>query len=180
MTAHERLRLMPNNPDHWLALLRIVVGLWFLKSVRTKLGGFLAFGFVPLPSASERWINFLPKRLLDYAETVRIDWYSDFLVNTAIPNAPLFAQLTAFGEVAIGLGLTLGLATRLTSGVGLTVMANYFIATYWVGYCQQGFHTLLMACMIAFLGARAGRTWGLDGWLKERFPGSFLFRWRLA
>lgn len=180
MSFQDQAQPALRSPDRWLAVLRIVVGLWFLKSAATKLTGFLALGFVPLPSASQRWVSFLPKRLLEYAETVPIDWYRDFLLNTAIPNAPLFAQLTAFGEVVVGLGLTLGLATRLTSVVGLAVMANYFLATYWVGYCQQGFHILLMACMVAFFAAQAGRTWGLDGRLIERFPNNVLARWGLA
>lgn len=180
MNSYEQLGLVQRYPDRWLAVLRIVVGLWFLKSVRTKLSVFLALGFVPLPSASERWINFLPQRLLEYAETVQIDWYSNFLLGTAIPNAQLFAQFTAFGEAVVGLGLTLGLVTRATSVVGLAVMANYLLATFGVGFCQQGFHILLIFCMLAFLVAGAGRTWGLDGWLTERFPGSLLARWRLV
>ena len=170
---------LPYHPDRWLAVLRIVVGLWFLKSAVTKIGGFLLLGFIPLPSASGRWVDFLPQRLLEYSESVRIGWYSDFLANVAVPNAHLFAQLTAFGETAVGVGLTLGLATRLTSLVGLTVMANYFLATFWVGYCQQGFHIVLITCMVAFLGAGAGRVWGLDGRIMRRFPGSLLGRWHL-
>lgn len=167
------------HPDRWLVVLRVAVGLWFLKSAVTKLGGFLFLGFIPLPSASDRWVDFLPQRLLEYSETVRIGWYSDFLANVASPNAHVLAQLTAFGETVVGIGLALGLATRLSSLVGLAVMANYFLATFWVGYCQQGFHILLIACMVAFLGAGAGRVWGLDGQIMRRFPDSFLGRWRL-
>lgn len=179
MNSYEQVKLEPRHADRWLAVLRIVVGLWFLKGVWRKLGGFLAFGFLPLPSASERWVDFMPKRLLEYAETVRFEAYQDFLVNTVIPNAALFGQLTAFGEVAVGLGLTFGLLTRPVAAVGLLIMVNYFLATLWVGFCQQGFHILLLASMAAFLGAGAGRTWGLDRWLWERFPHSFLLRYRL-
>lgn len=178
MSSSER-RDLPRHPDRWLVVLRVVVGFWFLKSAVTKLGGFLFLGFIPLPSASDRWVNFLPQRLLEYSESVRIGWYSDFLANVAVPNAHVIAQLTAFGETIVGLGLTLGLATRLSSLVGLTVMANYFLATFWVGYCQQGFHILLITCMVAFMGAGAGRTWGLDGQIVQRFPDSFLGRWQL-
>lgn len=178
MSSSERLDL-PHHPDRWLVVLRVVVGLWFLKSAVTKLGGFLFMGFIPLPSASDRWVDFLPQRLLEYSESVRIGWYSDFLAGFAVPNAHVFAHLTAFGETVVGLGLTLGLATRLSSLVGLTIMANYFLATFWVGYCQQGFHILLITCMVAFLGAGAGRTWGLDAHIMRRFPHLSLARWRL-
>lgn len=167
------------HADRWLAVLRIVVGLWFLKSVRTKLGGVLVFGFLPLPSASERWIGFMPQRLLEYAQTVRVDAYRDFLVHTVVPGAPIFAHLTAFGEAAVGIGLTFGLLTRPASLIGALVMINYLIATFWVGFCQQGFHILLVVSMIAFFAAAAGRTWGADRWLAERYPGSFLVRHRV-
>ena len=178
MSSNERVPLL-HHPDRWLVVLRVVVGLWFLKSAVTKLGGFLFLGFIPLPAASDRWLGFLPQRLLEYSESVRMGWYSDFLAGFVVPNAGVFAHLTAFGETVIGLGLTLGLATRLSSVVGLVVMANYFLATFWVGYCQQGFHILLITCMTAFLGAGAGRTWGLDGEVMRRFPDSFPVRWRL-
>ncbi|MGH7545053.1 MAG: TQO small subunit DoxD [Gemmatimonadota bacterium] len=178
MNSFAPARLEPLYADRWLAVLRIVVGLWFLKSVRTKLGGFLAFGFLPLPSASERWIGFMPTRLLEYAETVRIGVFHDFLVNVVVAQPLLFGNLTAFGEAAVGLGLTLGLLTRPAAAIGALVMVNYLFATFWVGFCQQGFHLLLFTGMVAFLASGAGRTWGLDRWLAERYPHLFLVRWR--
>jgi len=154
----------------WLALVRIFVGLWFLKSVVTKLSWTLLGGVVPVPTASARWIGFLPKRLADMADGSAVEWYRGFLTDVAVPNSTVFAYLTAFGEVAVGLGLTLGFLTGYASCVGLLIMGNYLLATYGAGSCQQGFHALLIVSMIAFLGARAGRSWGLDGWLRQRFP----------
>ena len=162
------------DPGRWLALIRIVVGLWFLKAVMTKWSWVLVAGILPLPTVSQRWVNFLPKRLAEFASQNPIDWYKDFLVDTAIPNAKAFAALTASGEAGVGFGLTLGLLTGLSASIGLLIMANYFLASQWIGFCQQGFHILLMASMVAFLGARAGRTWGFDGWLLKRYPRSFL------
>jgi thiosulfate dehydrogenase [quinone] large subunit len=159
-----------NPSGRWLALVRIFVGLWFLKSVVTKLSWTLLGGVVPVPTASTRWINFLPTRLADMASGSAVEWYRGFLNDVAVPNSSVFAHLTAFGEVAVGLGLTFGFLTGYASCVGLFIMGNYFLATYGAGNCQQGFHALLMVSMIAFLGARAGRSWGLDGWLRQRFP----------
>ena len=166
----------PRWPDRWLAALRIVVGLWFLKSVATKLGVALAFGFLPVPAATARWVGFMPRRVAEYAQTVEWGAYREFLLGVVVPNGPVFANLTAFGEAAVGLGLTLGLLTRPAAAVGLLLMANYLTATFWVGPCQQGFHILLVACMAAFLHAGAGRTWGLDGWLAQRSPDAWWVR----
>ncbi|MFO7260566.1 MAG: TQO small subunit DoxD [bacterium] len=160
----------PRFPGRWLAFLRITVGLWFLKGIVTKMTWFAFAGFIPLPRASERWVNFLPRRLMEYASENPIEVYRQFLLDVAIPNAGVFAYLTAFGETAVGIGLTLGLFTGYASIIGFFLMANYFAASYWTGMCQQGFHVLLLACMLAFLGSRAGRVWGIDGWLARRFP----------
>jgi len=168
------------RPDIWLAVIRIVVGLWFFKSVWSKMTWTLAGGVLPLPSVSERWIGFLPTRLAEYAAGSPPDWYKAFLVDTAIPNSELFAKLTAIGEVLVGLGLTLGLLTVLSSLGALWLILNYFIASFGGGLNPQGFHILLIACMLVFIAARAGRTLGLDGWLLRRSPRSFLARLNLS
>ncbi|MFZ5624088.1 MAG: TQO small subunit DoxD [Gemmatimonadota bacterium] len=168
------------RPDAALAALRIVVGLWFAKALAAKLSWSLWAGVLPVPHVSDRWINFLAKRLVEYAGSNPPDAYKAFLLNTAIPHHVLFAHLTAIGEIAVGIGLTLGLLTVLTSLGGLWLIANYFVATLGLGFNQEGFHILLIACMLAFIAARAGRTWGLDGWLLRRHPNSYLARLRLS
>jgi hypothetical protein len=42
---------------------------------------------------------------------------------------------------------------------------------------QLGFHVLLTALMTTFGFTRAGRRWGVDGWLRRRFPASAFIRW---
>ena len=49
-------------PQIWLAVLRIVVGAWFLKAVWTKLTVELAWGVVPYLAVSPRFLGpFLPR-----------------------------------------------------------------------------------------------------------------------
>ena len=55
----QRSTLPPVTMDHpaeWLALLRIVVGLYFVKSLITKMTVILLGGIVPWPAVSERWL----------------------------------------------------------------------------------------------------------------------------
>jgi uncharacterized membrane protein YphA (DoxX/SURF4 family) len=80
----------------------------------------------------------------------------------------VFATLQTFGEAAVGFGLILGLLTGLTALVGLFLSLNYGLASQWMSFGQQGFHVLLVTSMIIFFFARAGRTWGLDGWILAR------------
>jgi uncharacterized membrane protein YphA (DoxX/SURF4 family) len=164
------------HPDKWLAFLRIVVGLYFVKSLITKMSIVLAGGFLPVPAVSERWITVMPKIVAKQAAENPIAGYKQFLEGTVLTHPELFAQLTAWGETAVGLGLTLGLLTGLSSLVGLILVTNYGLATQWMSPGQQGFHLVLFALMLSFFMARAGRVWGLDARIGARKPESFLAR----
>ena len=96
------------------------------------------------------------------------------------PHARLFAHLTAWGEVAVGVFLTLGLFTGLGSLIGLVLVLAYGLAVQWMSPTQQGFHIILFALMLAFFFARAGRRWGCDASLARSRPKSFLTRRPIA
>jgi thiosulfate dehydrogenase (quinone) large subunit len=175
----QHLRSAPvtmTRPAQWLAVLRIVVGLYFVKSLVTKMSVVLVGGVLPIPAVSERWLNVMPKIVARQASENPLSFYKHFLEGTVLPNSSLFAQLTAWGETVVGLGLTLGLLTGLASLVGLFLVTNYGLATQWMSPGQQGFHLVLFFLMLAFFFARAGRTWGLDGWLARQKPRFFLSR----
>jgi uncharacterized membrane protein YphA (DoxX/SURF4 family) len=157
-------------PEAWIALLRVVAGAWFLKAVWTKLALGLAWGVLPYPTVSPRFIGFHPKRVAEFAAGNPIGWYKDFLEQTVLPHAAFFATLQVWGEVAVGIGLTLGFLTRLTALVGLYLAVNFGLASQWMSFGQQGFHVLLVTSMIIFYFTRAGRTWGLDGVILSRSP----------
>ncbi len=175
-THHRRDAITMSQPGDWLAILRIVVGLYFVKSLVTKMSVVTLGGVVPVPAVSARWIEVMPKIVTRQASENPIAFYKQFLETTVIPNSNLFANLTAWGETAVGIGLTLGLFTGLASLVGLVLVSNYGLATQWMSPGQQGFHLVLFFLMLAFFFARAGRIWGLDAWLARRKPHSILSR----
>jgi thiosulfate dehydrogenase [quinone] large subunit len=150
--------------ESWLAVIRIAVGLWFLKAAFTKLGLWWVFGWLPLPGANQRFLGFQPKRVAEWAASPEVfGWYRAFLESVVLPNAVLFAHLQALGETVAGLGLVLGLFTQVSAGLALFLTLNYALATIHVGFCQQGFHFLLIVCLVALLFGDAGRRFGLDG-----------------
>jgi uncharacterized membrane protein YphA (DoxX/SURF4 family) len=165
-----------SHPAEWLAVLRIVVGLYFVKSLVTKMSVVMVGGVVPVPAVSARWLEVMPKIVTRQASENPLAFYKHFLENTVLPNSSLFAQLTAWGETVVGIGLTLGLLTGLASLVGMFLVVNYGLATQWMSPGQQGFHLVLLFLMLAFFFARAGRIWGVDAWLARRKPGSLLAR----
>jgi uncharacterized membrane protein YphA (DoxX/SURF4 family) len=165
------------TPDRWLAMLRIVVGTWFTKGVLTKLSVALAWGWLPLPVASARWMGTMPKLLAKYAADNPFAGYRSYLLDTVVPNAPLYANLTAFGEAFVGLSLLTGTVTPLGAVVGFGLSIVYGLTVQHMSSGQLGFHVLLAALMTAFALARAGRTWGFDARLRTRFPDAALVRW---
>jgi YVTN family beta-propeller protein len=154
-------------PDRWLALLRITVGLWFLKSLFTKISIGLVAGVIPVPLASPRWIATMPKLIARYAAENPFPVYKAFLLGTVVPDHT-YAHLTALGEVAVGISLTFGLLTEIGAVAGALQVILYGLAVQHMSSGQQGFHVMLFAMMLAFLFAHAGRTWGLDAWLSDR------------
>ena len=154
-------------PDRWVAMLRIAVGLWFLRGGFRKVT-FTLWGFLPLPAATDRWIGFMPKKVAEFASGNTIGWYKELLEGTVLHNTKTFAFFTAWGEFTVGVGLTLGLLTVLAGLIGVVMMTSYFLASAWMGFGPQGFHLLLIVCMILFIGSRAGRVWGIDGMLLKR------------
>jgi thiosulfate dehydrogenase [quinone] large subunit len=151
-----------------LAIIRVVVGAWFLKAAFLKLTLGVLW-WLPYPTVTQRFINFLPKRLAEFAAENPIREYQQFLNLTAIPRATVFAFLEAFGEVGVSIGLTLGVLTSFSALVGLLMSTNFFLATQWMGFCQQGFHLVLGGCMLGLLIGRAGRAWGVDALIAKRW-----------
>jgi thiosulfate dehydrogenase [quinone] large subunit len=158
------------RPDAWIVLLRIVVALWFLKAVWTKFT-LVDVGFASYPVVAPRFLGFQPRRVAEFAAGNPITWYREFLEGVVLPNAAVFATLQAWGELLVGLGLLLGVLTRAAALGGLFLTVNYGLATQWMSFGQQGFHLLLLTSMMIFLGAGAGRRWGLDAWLLVRGSG---------
>jgi thiosulfate dehydrogenase [quinone] large subunit len=54
-----------------------------------------------------------------------------FLTRVAVPHAVLFGALVAYGELAIGLGVLLGLLLRVASLCGLLVNLVFFLSADW-------------------------------------------------
>ena len=174
--AATRAPVALSPPDRWIAFLRNVVGLYFVKSLLTKMSVVFLGGVLPVPAVSERWINVMPNIVAKQASQNPLAFYKHFLEGTVLTHPELFAQLTAWGEAAVGLGLTLGLLTGVSSLIGLVLVTNYGLATQWMSPGQQGFHLVLFALMLAFFFARAGRTWGLDARIAAAKPDSPLAR----
>ena len=93
-----------SHPSRWLALLRIVIGLYFAKAIWTKMTVMLVGGFLPVPAVQDRWLQVMPGIVAKQASGNPILFYKQFLEQTVIPNAPVFARLAAWGSAGRPVG----------------------------------------------------------------------------
>jgi thiosulfate dehydrogenase [quinone] large subunit len=55
-------------------------------------------------------------------------WYASFITSFALPHATALSYLVTFGELAVGIGLVLGLFTGIAALFGMTMNLNYLFA----------------------------------------------------
>jgi len=88
----------------------------------------------------------------------------------------VFAWIVALGEIAIGVGLLLGLLTRVAAAGGIALMISILLGgarpatgagwDEWVTAGAPAKLTLLLLVLI--FAVDPGRVWGLDGRLRRR------------
>jgi len=85
-----------------------------------------------------------------------------------LPNADAFAVLLVLAELAVGLGLVLGLGTRLAAAGAVFLSLNYWLAAGPLSTPAQ-LRSFLVIGIVVLL-AVPGATWGLDRRLIGRAP----------
>lgn len=97
-------------------------------------------------------------------------FYRPFLESVILPSKELFAALVAWGELAIGIALILGLATRYAAFVGAFMVLNFWFAKG-LGIFDGGNHDVVWFMILIVLGfIPAGKIAGLDDGLSDRMP----------
>ena len=85
-------------------------------------------------------------------------------------HAAIVAPLQAMTEISLGVLLIIGLLTRPAAFV-----AFGFLGSLWISELGTSWIWELLPPVVASLGlsvGQAGRTWGVDAWLAERWPSS--------
>jgi len=92
-------------------------------------------------------------------------WFFQTLLD---PNVlPVINFMNKWGLLLLGLSLILGLFVRLSSLLGVLLMALYYLALGFPYPNPHSYivdeHIIYIAILFFFATARAGRVWGLDG-----------------
>jgi thiosulfate dehydrogenase (quinone) large subunit len=89
----------------------------------------------------------------------------NYLTEFAIPLYPLIGWVITLGELAVGIGLIFGLATRLASFGGFFILFNLAIGGYYDASLLPFF-----ILNIVFIVYPSGHWLGFDSWLKRKLP----------
>jgi thiosulfate dehydrogenase [quinone] large subunit len=87
-------------------------------------------------------------------------WYAWFLKNMVLPNAGLWSQFVAYGELLVGIALILGVFTGMAAFFGGFMNMNYLLA----GTVSTNPLLLAIAIFLILAWKTAG-WWGIDRWL---------------
>jgi thiosulfate dehydrogenase [quinone] large subunit len=143
-----------------LAFLRIGVGFFFLI-----FGEYKVFGTqFTLHGGFQFWIN---KFLV---EGGAYPFMAPVLRNFVLALATPIAFLVAYGELAIGIALVLGVMVRWASIGGLIFMLTLIFASdypgaqapFWQYFGASLSHSVFALCFVAFLFGRSEQAWSLS------------------
>ncbi len=92
------------------------------------------------------------------------------VMGLAANHAAIAAPMQAMTEISLGILLIIGLLTRPAAFVAFLLLGSLWISEYGTSWIWE-----LLVPVLASLGlaiGRAGRRWGVDAWLSQRWPSS--------
>ena len=141
-----------------LAIVRLTIGAMFLWVFFENLGKGLY-----TPAGYAGLINYYIK-----ASHCPAVWKS--VMGLAANHAGIAAPMQGLTEISLGILLVIGLVTRPAA-----IVAFLFLGSLWISEFGTSWIWELLVPVLASLGlaiGRAGRRWGVDAWLSQRWPSS--------
>ncbi len=153
----------PNEPKqlaaaNGLALVRVTIGAMFVSVFFENLGKGLY-----TPGGYAGLISYYIK-----ASHSPAAWKA--VMSLAASHAALAAPMQAMTEISLGILLVIGLVTRPAAFVAFLFLGSLWISEFGTSWIWE-----LLVSVVASFGlaiGRAGRRWGVDAWLSQRWPSS--------
>lgn len=152
-----RERSAPHPLLKWIAALRIMLGVMFL----TTWGFNLLEGFYSPDGLLRFFTEIYPQSENPLA------FYAAFINSVVLPIRGAFAPFQLVAEGLLGLALLIGAFVPLFSLAGIFFLVNTFLAT--LGHDWPWSYIMPIGILVVTLFTRAGRAWGVDAYLLERF-----------
>jgi uncharacterized membrane protein YphA (DoxX/SURF4 family) len=144
-----------------LVIVRLTIGAMFVWVFFENLGKGLY-----TPTGYAGLINYYIQH--DHAPAV---WKA--IMGLAASHAAMAAPLQAMTELSLGILLVIGLLTRPAAFVAFLYLGSLWISEWGTSWIWE-----LLVPAMASLGlaiGSAGRRWGVDAWLAQRWPSSLLW-----
>jgi uncharacterized membrane protein YphA (DoxX/SURF4 family) len=141
-----------------LAIVRLTIGAMFVWVFFENLGKGLY-----TPAGYAGLINYYIK-----ASHCPAAWKA--VMGFAASHAAMAAPMQGLTEISLGILLVVGLLTRPAG-----IVACLFLGSLWISEWGTAWIWELLVPVLASLGlaiGRAGRRWGVDAWLSQRWPSS--------
>jgi len=141
-----------------LAIVRVTIGAMFVSVFFENLGKGLY-----TPAGYAGLIN-------SYIKTSHSPAVWKAVMGLAASHAAMAAPTQAVTEISLGILLVIGLLTRPAAFVAFLYLASLWISEWGTAWIWE-----LLVPVLASLGlaiGRAGRRWGVDAWLSQRWPSS--------
>ncbi|MFC4942037.1 hypothetical protein [Pseudonocardia sp. GCM10023141] len=155
-------------------VLRVFTGLVWLTNAIAKIidVGNYDFGFISFNLVTRGVAQAIATDASSKTYIAPLGWAYQNLV---LPNWGFFGVFLTIAELAIGLGLIFGVATRLAAVGGLLLLAPIWLMLLHTGgylweYPAEDLFPLVMLAIVP-----AGRHWGCDATLAPRFGYRWLF-----
>ena len=138
--------------------MRALIGTMWFEAMLWKLP-------LPIPGGLKFWTE-------QEGTRAAFDFHREFINGVVLPNLHLFAPFVFLAELAFAVSLMLGLGVRLASLIGVV-----FVLQLWLGIYRPGdpaewpwSYMFLALLMVLFALYAAGRSLGLDAWLRRNVP----------
>jgi uncharacterized membrane protein YphA (DoxX/SURF4 family) len=139
-------------------VVRVLVGTMWFEGMLWKLP-------LPVSGGIRYWTEQMGTR-------AAFEFHRDFVTGFLIPNLHLFAPLVFLAELTFTVSLMLGLGVRFAGVIGIFFVLHLWLGIYLPGNPAEWPWSYIFLAMLMFLFAlyAAGRSLGLDAWLRRHVP----------
>jgi hypothetical protein len=137
---------------------RVLVGCMWFQGMLWKLP-------LPVSGGLKYWLEQMANR-------AAFEWHRELVTGVYLPYQYLFNPLAFLAELTFAVSLMLGLGVRLVSSLGVIFALHLWLGIYRPGDPAEWPWSYVFLAMVMFMFAlhAAGRSLGLDAWLRRNVP----------
>jgi hypothetical protein len=150
---------------------RVLIGCMWFEGMLWKLP-------LPVSGGLQYWVEQMGTR-------AAFEFHRELVTGFLIPHLYLFGPLIFLAELTFAISLILGLGVRLVSAIAILFVLHLWLGIYLPGSPEEWSWSYMFLATLMFLFSlyAAGRSLGLDAWLRRHVPavreGSGFLGWLL-